>query len=791
MAVAAQARAERARLSELYARVNAASQTLHGGFLSLDAAQRSARVQLIWGQKDLVHNASLKFHTQAHVAHAMADPGADTKAVVQRGIFPSNWEVAVTSVSPSGKYVATVRLEKGSDASAPAEGVFCVFHESRLVTTFRAPKSIHGAIYTGEREGGLAWSHDETKVAYVAEKKKAESKAFWENVNDVKKDATKADAEPATLPGNQFEQDDDWGEQYVGKKTGAIFVATIATGKIEEVKGVAENLTCADVCFTPNDHGLVFAATETDKPRRLGLIYCYNRPIALYHVEFNAEDASKNVLTKLAIDAEDAAAALVASCRSPRFSPDGKYVAFLATRDVATHNTCSLLCVMDWATKKTKTLIDVVDEPPAGYTTTVATTAFTGLYCGSLSRKCWSDDGSFLFFSTQMGTRVVWKYVNVSTKEIVSPTYIEGSGIASETILDRDGNHFLLNVTSPVRPASVYLIEMNLAAGTHARPPVLIEDQSKAETHIKDWKLFAIPTKVSDEPAKTKPAPPTPAALKDHLVEQVSSEAAFEATLLVPKTAAPAEGYPVLLDVHGGPHGNSPASYRMPYDYFAALGFAVVSVNYRGSVGYGLKPLESLVGKVGTQDIYDCHYALQYVLEHANVPLNRANVHCSGGSHGGWIGAHLVGQFPTFYKSCTLRNPVTNISSVFFTSDIPDWGLGVSGIKRFDSVITKQGLANQQLPPVTPTARAAIMARTWEISPMANDLSQVQTPVLLGIGGKDLRVPPNQGLQFRDALRALGRKVKMLWYPDDCHPIDSVQASSDFAVNWALWLLEH
>ncbi|KAL4111713.1 hypothetical protein PRIC1_003391 [Phytophthora ramorum] len=766
------------RVSDLFAQVVTSSKTLVGGFLSVDDA--AASLQLVWGRTDLVNNVTHKFQTQHHVTQLGTQPTVRTTG------FPVHWPADCTSVAPSGKRVVTLKVEKAKGDGAP-EGIFCVFEDNKLVSTFKAPKTLHGAIYLGEREGGIAWSHDEKTIAYVAEKKLAESPAFWENVNS-KKEGKEA------LPGAKFEFEDDWGEQYEGKKTASIFMATLATGKIEEVKGVPANLTCADVAFVPGDNELVFAATETDNPKRLGIIYCYNRPIALYHVVLNKEDSSKNVVKKLDLIPQDEESKAIGTMRNPRFSPDGKQLAFLATRDIATHGTCSFLCVTEWATQHTSTVIPIKDEPDASELD--VTKAFNGLFIGSLAEKAWSPDGKYIYVVTQVGSRQVWKYVEVATKRLISPEYVEGSGVAIETVLDRDGDYFLVMVSSPTRPASVFLVHIDPTTGKYLTPSISIEDQQGITEYIKRWEVYSIPTAVSDVPAAEKKVPETPAVLKDLLIPSVSSSSDYEATVMLPSTAPPANGFPVILELHGGPHGNSPVMYRSMCDFWAALGFAIVTVNYRGSTGFGIKALESLIGKVGTQDVYDCHYALCYLLEKSSrlgLSLDKSRVHCSGGSHGGFLVTHLIAQFPGFYKSMVTRNPVTNMSSVFYTSDIQDWGLACAGIERFESIHTSQKLQNSkdELPVLTPEARLAILSKLWQHSPVSNDLSKVTTPSLFGLGGKDKRVPPNQGLEYRATIASYGVPTQLLWYPEDSHPLGSVEALGDFSVNWGLWLLKH
>ena len=115
------------------------------------------------------------------------------------------------------------------------------------------------------------------------------------------------------------------------------------------------------------------------------------------------------------------------------------------------------------------------------------------------------------------------------------------------------------------------------------------------------------------------------------------------------------------------------------------------SVNYRGSIGFGEQNLRSLLGKVGENDVEDCFRALDVLLGKWKLTEADTDIFVQGGSHGGFLGAHLIGQFPGIFRASCLRNPVINMASMFGTTDIPDWTFVESGFEyHYDN------------PPVTP-----------------------------------------------------------------------------------------
>lgn len=106
-----------------------------------------------------------------------------------------------------------------------------------------------------------------------------------------------------------------------------------------------------------------------------------------------------------------------------------------------------------------------------------------------------------------------------------------------------------------------------------------------------------------------------------------------------------------------------------------------------------------------------------------------------------------------------MRNPVISAGE-FCASDIPDWSF-----REF-------GLAFEPGTHVTPESFSTLYAA----SPIAH-VDRVKTPVLLLLGEDDLRVPPTQGKGYYHVLKGKGRRVDMLVFPKETHPIDGVEAA--------------
>uniref|UniRef100_A0A8C3G9Y1 acylaminoacyl-peptidase n=1 Tax=Cyclopterus lumpus TaxID=8103 RepID=A0A8C3G9Y1_CYCLU len=243
----------------------------------------------------------------------------------------------------------------------------------------------------------------------------------------------------------------------------------------------------------------------------------------------------------------------------------------------------------------------------------------------------------------------------------------------------------------------------------------------------------------------------------------------FGAVLVKPSRPPIEAKTPLVVFIHGGPHSQFPAEWNCTTAGLAKLGFAVLMVNYRGSTGFGQDSILSLIGQIGSQDVKDVQTAVRTALQR-DIALDPNRLAVIGGSHGGFLSCHLVGQYPEFYRACAARNPVINAATLLGTSDIVD----CVGIQySYDQI---------------PTAEA--LAAMLEKSPITH-AAQIKAPVLLMLGGRDRRVSPHQGLELYKALKSRASPVRLLWFPEDGHSLSRVDTQADCFLNTVLWLHQH
>ncbi|KAI3814323.1 hypothetical protein L1987_19074 [Smallanthus sonchifolius] len=187
---------------------------------------------------------------------------------------------------------------------------------------------------------------------------------------------------------------------------------------------------------------------------------------------------------------------------------------------------------------------------------------------------------------------------------------------------------------------------------------------------------------------------------------------------------------PLIVILHGGPHGVSLSSFSKTSGFLASIGYSLLIVNYRGSLGFGEEALQSLLGKIGSQDVNDVLTSVDHAVDMGLA--NPSKITVLGGSHGGFLTTHLIGQAPDRFAAAAVRNPVCNLALMVGTSDIPDWcfveTFGTSGLFSY-----------------TEAPSPKLLSFFHEKSPISH-VSKVKTPTLFLLGAKDLRVPVTNGM---------------------------------------------
>lgn len=196
---------------------------------------------------------------------------------------------------------------------------------------------------------------------------------------------------------------------------------------------------------------------------------------------------------------------------------------------------------------------------------------------------------------------------------------------------------------------------------------------------------------------------------------------------------------PVILYVHGGPHGAYGETPRYDSQVMANQGYLVVQVNPRGSMGYGQAFRHAVRQDWGGQDMMDLMAVVDHLIEEGVA--DRDQLYVTGGSYGGFMTSWMVGHTDRFRAASTVV-PVTNLISFYGTSDIGWWfGPGEVGLTPFDDV-----------------------KALWEASPLAY-VPKVKTPTQVVAGEDDRRCPIEQAEQYYTALKHFGVPTEFLRYP--------------------------
>jgi dipeptidyl aminopeptidase/acylaminoacyl peptidase len=218
----------------------------------------------------------------------------------------------------------------------------------------------------------------------------------------------------------------------------------------------------------------------------------------------------------------------------------------------------------------------------------------------------------------------------------------------------------------------------------------------------------------------------------------------IEGWVLKPRGYDPARAWPLILAMHGGPHGAYGNDFSFEHQLFAANGYLVVYTNPRGSTNYGEKFLWATWGGWGNLDFEDVMGGVDYAKTKYTVDEKRMGV--TGYSYGGFLTNWVIGHTTRFAAAISGAG-IANWISDYATSDIPR---------------TKE--SEFLGPPWDPKAHE-ILRKQSPIEYAAN----FKTPTMFIDGEADHRVPIEEAEQMYMALRKQRVPARMVRYPDMGH----------------------
>jgi acylaminoacyl-peptidase len=734
-------------------------------------------------------------------------------------------------VSPSRRRMVRF-VEKDADSEVIVEvwALGSIDEGPGMLATWKVPCKIHGPVYADEWFGGVAWSPDENLFIYVADRPSVDSKG---SPGKDKDEVTSADSWNKGLA-SQFNPSsrDPLGEAYVNRRSPALYCADVNEGKTQPMclsmaEDDASDFESEDmsshwygdpqwsadgrwVAVTRRPAALEGPCLEddgiADKPHDLGVSYCYNRYAS---IEILAAPCSLNDASTALSDMMPATQHSHTDdfcCTSPRFSPDSNVLVYVSAPRKELGRAASTI-LPHGTTKVLRAVIVSGDDNTRHPTTSSPVTVlgvvqrasrdkFPGLYLHALPLRPWlgGRDSRTLVFTSGWGsdTRALTitlanagagaaetlSGIKAADVSDVTPALEKATGTCSQSVsvLDVCASGALMSRSSPLCPPQIVWVNLSEIEKTPTASSVS-QLSRKSRSLISLGHPYVSGTDLALSPTSHGGVDAAVAA-HDFVCGIDDDASRYQVTLIIPRIAKAGENtVPLIVFPHGGPHVSCINGYAQSTVALLDNKMAVMYVNYRGSTGLGQESLESLPGNAGTADVSEVLQATQWALQTGGLGmLDKDRVGYVGGSHGGFLGAHVSTVPGNLFKRIALRNPVVNIASMIGVTDIPEWAFCEAGC---DPICSETGLAL--------SAGPTTLKKMWKASPVARVLKGGCAPgsTVLFVGGSDKRVPPEQSIEWKRLItEAHGAGiVTMRWYKDSGHSIDEVPSGDDVMVH--------
>lgn len=233
-------------------------------------------------------------------------------------------------------------------------------------------------------------------------------------------------------------------------------------------------------------------------------------------------------------------------------------------------------------------------------------------------------------------------------------------------------------------------------------------------------------------------------------VEEIWYESApgvkVQGWIVKPPFFTPDRKWPLIFEIHGGPHGMYNVAFNPMYQNFVANGFVVLYTNPRGSTGYGTDFGNAIDKAYPSVDYDDLIAGIDSLVGRGYIDEKRMFV---GGCSGGGVLSSWVISHTDRFAAAAVRCPVTNWISFAGTSDIP-----LFGFNWFEKPYWEDPMP-------------------WLQRSTLYHVGKVKTPVMLMTGELDLRTPMAQTDEYFAALKYRGIPTTMVRFEGEYHGTSS------------------
>ena len=228
---------------------------------------------------------------------------------------------------------------------------------------------------------------------------------------------------------------------------------------------------------------------------------------------------------------------------------------------------------------------------------------------------------------------------------------------------------------------------------------------------------------------------------------------------------------PAILYIHGGPQGSFRDGWSSRWNprVVASQGYAVISVDFHGSAGYGQEFMDAINRDWGGKPLIDLQKGLEAALE-VDRQIDGGAACAMGASYGGYMVNWIAGNWPDRFNCLVQHDGLFDMRSFYYSTEelwFPRWDFGGSYSEARE---------------------------TYERWNPVNYVDNWQTPMLVIAGERDFRVPYTQGLQSFTALQERNIPSQLLVFPDENHWVLGAENSLQWhntVFNWLdRWLVE-